>query len=105
MKTNLDWHEYFAIADQDIPFEEKLAAYVKLARRHFDVDAFESFCATHLSQLDEVADEFFASETVHDAIRQKVESLFPVHEVEIFTELFWHRVQEWRRVEGPSTGS
>ena len=103
MKTNLDWHEYFAIADQDIPFEEKLAAYVKLARRHFDVDAFESFCATHLSQLDEVADEFFASEIVHDAIRQKVESLFPAHEVEIFTELFWHRVQEWRRVEGPGT--
>jgi len=105
MKTNLDWHEYFAIADQDIPFEEKLAAYVKLARRHFDVDAFESFCATHLSQLDEVADEFFASEIVHDAIKQKVESLFPAHEVEIFTELFWHRVQEWRRVEGPNTGS
>ena len=105
MKTNLDWHEYFAIADQDIPFEEKLTAYVKLAKRHFDVDAFASFCATHLSQLDEVADEFFASETVHDAIKQKVESLFPAHEVEIFTELFWHRVQEWRRVEGPSTGS
>jgi len=103
MKTNLDWHEYFATADQDIPFEEKLAAYVKLARRHFDVDAFESFCITHLSQLDEVADEFFASETVHDAIMQKVESLFPAHEVEIFTELFWNRVQEWRRVEGAGT--
>ncbi len=101
MKTDLDWHEYFAIADQDIPFEKKLAAYVKLARRHFDVDAFENFCATHLSQLDEVADEFFASETVHDAIEQKVESLFPAHEVETFTELFWNRVQEWRRVEGP----
>ena len=105
MKTNLDWHEYFAIADQDIPFEEKLPAYVKLARRHFDVDAFEGFCATHLSQLDEVADEFFASETVHDAIKQKVESLFPAHEVEKFTELFWNRVQEWRRVEGSSTRS
>jgi hypothetical protein len=100
MKTDLDWHEYFAIADQDIPFEEKMAGYVKLARRHFDVDAFESFCATHLSQLDEVAVEFFASQTVHDAIRQKVESLFPAHEVESFTELFWNRVQHWRRVEG-----
>ena len=103
MKTDLDWHEYFAIADQDIPFEQKLAAYVALARRHFDVDAFEGFCATHLSHLDEVADEFFASEIVHDAIEQKVESLFPAHEVEVFTELFWNRVQEWRRVEGPNS--
>ncbi len=103
MKTDLDWHEYFTIADQDIAFEEKLAAYVKLARRRFDVDAFDTFCATHLSQLDEVAYEFFASDTVHDAIGQKVKSLFPAHEVETFTELFWNRVQEWRRVEGSAS--
>ena len=103
MKTDLDWHEYFAIADQDIAFEDKLAAYVKLARRHFDVDAFETFCATHLPHLDEVANEFFASDTVHDAIGQKVKSLFPDHEVETFTELFWNRVQEWRRVEGSAS--
>ena len=100
MNTDLDWHEYFAIADQDIPFEEKLAGYVKLARRRFDVDAFEDFCATHLSQLDEVANEFFGSEIMHDAIRQKVTSLFPAHEIEAFTELFWDRVQKWRRIEG-----
>ncbi|MCZ6560431.1 MAG: hypothetical protein O6931_06050 [Gammaproteobacteria bacterium] len=100
MKTDLGWHQYFAIADQDIPFEEKLTAYVKLARSHFDVDAFERFCATHLSPLDEVANEFFASEIVRDAIQQKVKSLFPAHEIETFTELFWNRVQEWRRIEG-----
>ena len=103
MKVDLDWHDYFAIADQDIPFEEKLAAYVEIARRHFDVDAFESFCATHLSQLDEVADEFFASDTVHDAITEKVESLYPEHEVDTFVELFWDRVQKWRQIEGPKS--
>ena len=64
------------------------------------MDQFESFCATHLPHLDEVADQFFASETVHDAIRQKVTALFPAHEIEEFTELFWNRVQQWRRVEG-----
>ncbi|MFT5218020.1 MAG: hypothetical protein ACI9LO_000008 [Planctomycetota bacterium] len=100
MITDLDWHEYFAIADQDIPFEEKLAGYVKLARRRFDVDAFEEFCVTHLAQLDEVANEFFASDVLRDAIRQKVTSLFPAHEIEKFTELFWDRIQEWRRIEG-----
>jgi hypothetical protein len=100
MNTDLDWHEYFAIADQDIPFEEKLAGYVKLARRRFDVDAFEEFCATHLSQLDEISNDFFASDVMHDAIKQKVASLFPAQEIDTFTELFWSRVQEWRRIEG-----
>ena len=100
MKTNLNWQSYFDIADQDIPFEEKVAAYVDLARNHFNVDEFESFCAEHLSQLDEVANEFFASDTVHNAIRDKVSALYPDDEIESFVELFWNRVQKWRQVEG-----
>lgn len=103
MKTDLDWHEYFDIADQDISFEEKLKGYVALARKRFDVESFEAFCDTHLPHLDEVAHEFFASDTVHGAIHQKVSALFPVHEIDAFTELFWNRVQEWRRVEGPGS--
>ena len=100
VKTNLDWQSYFSIADQDIPFEEKMEAYVRLARAHFNVDEFETFCATHLPQLDEIAHEFFASDTVHDAIREKVTSLYPEAEIEAFVELFWNRVQDWRRIEG-----
>ena len=100
MKTNLNWQSYFAIADQDIPFEEKMAAYVTLAREHFSVDEFEDFCATHLSQLDEVANEFFASDIVHEAIIEKVTALYPEHEIDDFVELFWHRVQKWRLQEG-----
>jgi len=100
MKTDLDWHEYFAIADTDIPFEQKMAGYIKIARRHFDVDEFEAFCARHLGHLDEVADEFFATDTVNDAIRKKVTALFPAHEIDDFTELFWNRIQDWRRIEG-----
>ena len=101
MKTDLDWHEYFAIAEKDISFDEKLAGYVALARKRFDVEEFEEFCDTHLGHLDEVADEFFGTDTVRDAIHQKVSALFPAHEIEAFTELFFNRVQEWRRVEGP----
>jgi len=102
MKTDLDWHEYFSIADRDIPFDEKLAGYAVLARQRFDVDSFEAFCATHLSHLDEVAHEFFAEDVVRDAIRQKVTALYPAHEIEIFTELFWERIQQSRQVEGPA---
>jgi hypothetical protein len=102
MKTDLNWGEYFAIADSERSFEEKMAAYVALARQRFDVDAFEEFCATHLAHLDEEAHEFFATETVRDAIREKVTALYPEHEIDDFCELFWDRIQESRRVEAPT---
>ena len=97
--TNLNWHEYFEIADQDIPFDEKLAAYVKIARKRFSVDEFEAFCDQHLGHLDEVADAYFGTEGVRDAIREKVEALYPDHEVDEFTQLFWDRIQLWRKHE------
>jgi hypothetical protein len=50
-----------------------------------------------LSHLDSVAFEFFASAEAKEAVRLKVSALFPEHEVEKFTELFWARIQEWRR--------
>jgi hypothetical protein len=37
---------------------------------------------------------------VHEAIREKVAALYPEHEVDTFVELFWNRVQDWRRREG-----
>jgi hypothetical protein len=97
MHANLDWKKYFAIAAEDRPFEEKLDDYAKLAMAYFDAERFEEFCDRHLAHLDEVAHEFFGSDVVLDAIRQKVEALYPEHEVDQFTELFWDRVQSWRK--------
>ena len=37
-----------------------------------------------------------ASEDAKAAVRQKVEALYPDHEVEKFTELFFGRIQKWR---------
>jgi hypothetical protein len=102
IKTDLNWREYFDIADQDKPFDDKLADYVRIARRHFDIDRFEEFCDQHLGHLDEVAHAYFATPAVKDAIREKVEALYPAHEHEEFTELFWNRIQDWRRLEAGS---
>ena len=99
MHANLDWQPFFDIADQDLPPRERLAAYAALARERLETDRFEEFCATHLAHLDEVADEFFASDIARDAVLQKVTALFPEHEIESFTELFWQRIQEACRVE------
>lgn len=93
MKTNFNWDQYFKIADTDASFEEKLPQYVKLANKHFDTKRFNAFCERHLSDLDEVANKFFTSAVAKDAIHQKVAALYPEHEVEEFTEMFWQRVQ------------
>ncbi|MEE4192709.1 MAG: hypothetical protein V2I66_14105 [Halieaceae bacterium] len=99
VKTNLDWDRYYEIADTDASFEEKLAGYTRLAKEHFDTENFESFCDTHLSHLDEVAQDFFQSDTARSAIQQKVEALYPAHEIDEYTELFWGRVQDSLREE------
>jgi len=99
VRHNLDWEPYFAVAAQDLPYREKLRRYARIARQTFDAEAFEEFCARHLSHLDAVADEFFGTEQARDAVRQKVVALFPAHEVEQFTELFYGRIQQWRAEE------
>ncbi len=100
MNTDLNWRAYFDIAAQDISFDEKLAGYVKIARQRFDIERFEEFCDKHLGHLDEVAHQYFESQAVRDAIREKVEALYPPHEHEEFTELFWNRIQYWRQQQG-----
>jgi hypothetical protein len=100
MHANLNWGDYFAIAAEDKPFEEKLDAYAKIALEYFEYEKFTEFCEKHLSHLDEVAHEFFGSDTLRDAIREKVEALYPEHEIDEFTELFWSRIQDWRSQQG-----
>ena len=92
----LDWGPYFEVAARSAPYPEKLEAYADIARRRLEVDSFEEFCATHLGDLDEVAREFFGSARAKDAVRMKVQALFPEHEWDEFTEHFWSRIQQWR---------
>jgi hypothetical protein len=99
MRKNLDWEPFFEIAAGGGPFEERLKGYARLAHQRFESDRFVEFCATHLSHLDEVAFDFFATEVAKDAVRKKVTALFPAHEVEQFTEHFWGLIQFWRKSE------
>lgn len=99
MRKTLDWDAFYEVAARDVPYEEKLKAYGRIADARFERDRFEEFCARHLAHLDEVAWEFFATDAARTAVRRKVEALFPAHEVDTFTELFWARIQEWRRDE------
>lgn len=97
MRRSLDWEPYYEIARSDRSDAEKLDAYAAIADARLETARFEEFCAEHLAHLDEVANEFFGSTEARDAIMQKVASLFPAHEIDQFTELFWQRIQDWRR--------
>ena len=104
MRMAVDWEPYFEIADSDRSYREKLSGYAAIARDRLEADRFEEFCATHLAHLDEVAWEFFGSEAAKEAVRLKVDLLFPEHEVEKFTDHFWGLLQFWRRTEGERLG-
>ena len=96
MRKTLDWEPFYQIQREDLPFREKLSRYAAIGHQRLQTDAFYEFCDRHLSHLDAEADEFFGTEIAKDAVRQKVNSLFPPHEVESFTELFWERIQQSR---------
>ena len=97
MRRTLDWEPFYEVAAQELSYKEKLDKYAAIADARFETSRFEEFCAKHLSHLDGVAFDFFASAEAKEAVRLKVTALFPEHEVEKFTELFWARIQEWRR--------
>ncbi|HEV8241977.1 MAG TPA: hypothetical protein VGS57_21610 [Thermoanaerobaculia bacterium] len=96
MRQTLDWEPYYEVARQELPYREKLSRYAAIARQRLEADRFAEFCAEHLAHLDAVADEFFASKECREAVRLKVEALYPPHEVEPFTDLFFARIQRWR---------
>src|SRR5262245_61300957 len=102
MRKTLDWEPFYEVAaERGVPYRERLAAYARIAAERFDTAGFEAFCAEHLPHLEAVAWEFFATEDARAAVRAKVAALFPPHEVESFTELFWNRIQAWRRDHPP----
>jgi hypothetical protein len=97
MRRTLDWGPFYEIAARpEMPYRERLRAYAAVAEARLETDRFQEFCARHLPHLDEVAWEFFGTQAAKDAVRAKVAALFPAHEIEMFTELFWNRVQAWR---------
>lgn len=105
MRRTLDWDPYYAIAaEPDLEPRERLRRYAAIARERLDADGFQAFCDEHLPHLHAAVHAFFATDAARDAIRQKVANLYPAHEVEPFTDLFFARVQQWR-ADNPPPGS
>ncbi len=106
MHKTLDWDPYFEIAGTDAPFREKLAGYAAIARERMDASQFAEFDAQHLGVVDDAVHDFFGTDEAKEIVRAKVASLYPQHEIEEFTDMFWNAIQDWRadESEAPSGG-
>ncbi len=104
MRLTPEWDEFFAIAAEDMPYPDKLAAYGAVARRRLDTDEFAAFCDEYLGALDEVTYEYFGRDRARAIVRNKVAALFPEHEVDRFTDHFWGLIQFWRHTEANRIG-
>ena len=68
---------YFDVADSDLSYGDKLAAYAALADEHFEKDRYEEFCATSLASLDEIVRDWVASPEFDALLVDTVEGHVP----------------------------
>ena len=99
MALDLEQRKFFAIADQQgMSAAEKISAYGKLAREYFDASRFEAFCDEHLSHLDEVALDYFASQEFDDLLVRSVHEMFQAHEREQFVQRYRTLISQWAKL-------
>ena len=99
MRITMDLEKYFAIADSDRAYEEKLTEYEKLADIHFDTERFLEFRATQLKDLDEIMWEFAQTPEFDDILTLTVRTTFPPHEPEKFIAHFRGLLRFWVQAE------
>jgi hypothetical protein len=83
MPIDQDMRRYFAIGDRDdLSYEEKLRGYRELVDEHFQVDAYEEFCAAALPTSHELTVDWFGSADFDALLVDVVRDTFPAHEHE-----------------------
>ncbi len=105
MRVNLDWQPFFDACQPGMTVEERIRACGAIAKERLEAERFNEFCHTHLEHLDDVAHEFFGGVSAREAVRKKVASLYPEHEIEEFTNLFVERIERVRAEEPPHSVS
>ena len=95
MSIAMDPQPYFDIADSDRSYEEKLAAYGKLADDHLHKEQFEEFRQTELADLDEVMWHYVQTDEFDHILLETVRGMFPANEQEKFTAHFRGIMRHW----------
>jgi hypothetical protein len=96
-RLDLDTAAYFRIADSEMSYSEKLAAYRQLADEYFEVDKYEEFCSRYLADVDEIVHDWVSSAEFQSLLRETVRATYPVHEHEKFLGHFGGLIDAWIR--------
>ena len=97
-RIDLETSRYFGVADRtDLSYEEKLAAYRKIADEHFETDRYTDFCASRLSHVDEMVYDWIRSAEFDQLLVRTVRSTYPAAEHERFTAHFRGLLGAWVR--------
>ena len=98
MKKDIVTQPYIEVGDRDdLTYEEKLAAYGRLADEHFETARYHEFCEKYLPHLDEIMLEYIESSEFDDLLVYTVKEAFPAHEHEKFTAHYRGLLGAWAR--------
>lgn len=87
-RLDLDTSNYFAVADSDRSYAEKLTEYRRLADEYFETERYQYFCATSLSHVDDMVRDWVTSPAFDDLLVETVKSTYPTREHDRFVAHF-----------------
>ena len=91
---------WFAVADRDdLSYEEKLAAYRRLADDYFEADRYAEFCATRMPGFDELVLTYVESPEFDRLLVDSVRATFPQHEHDHFVAHYRGLLGAWTQDE------
>jgi hypothetical protein len=101
MRVDQDMYTYFRIGDDpNIPYEEKLAAYRRLADSYFEADRYAEFCAKYLPEIDEAMIGYIDSPQFDKLLVDTCRTTFPSHEQDAFIAHYRGLLAAWVKDQG-----
>ena len=95
MRVAMEPAPWFAVAERDAPYADKLAAYRALADADLAAEEYAEFCARHLSHVDEVMAEYVGSPDFDALLVETVTRAFPPAEHEHFVAHYRGLLGAW----------
>jgi hypothetical protein len=84
-RLDLETDRFFEAGDDPgLTYQEKLAAYQKLADSYFESERYHDFCATSLAHLDEIVLDWVAGPDFDRLLVDTVRATYPKHEHDQF---------------------
>jgi hypothetical protein len=94
-QVDLDTKRYFEVADSSLSYEEKLGEYLKLADDYFDTARYNEFCATSLSNVDNMVRDWISSPDFDALLVETVRTTYPPAEHDRFIAHFRGLIGLW----------